>query len=163
MKPTYAALKSHHYSSEFYKAGYKSGDAFYREIGYELGDLVKQNGAYRNTCAARMSLALIKAGLSIHGRLKIKTGKYAGSAIEPGAKLLADQLARPGMLGAPHFIRRPSEAPAELKGKQGIIFFWKLGGSAVSHIDLIETSDSTLLCNSNCYFACKEIWFWPLK
>ena len=58
----------------------------YQELGYDLVDLLKLNSGYKNTCATRMSVALLKAGVSIAGRLKIKSGK----SVEPGAKLLAD-------------------------------------------------------------------------
>jgi hypothetical protein len=162
MKPSYETLKGRHNSSEFYKAGFLSGEDLYKEIGYSQSDLIKQNKGYVNTCATRLSLALLKSGVSIQGRLKIKAGKLAGSSVEPGAKLLADQLARPGMFGAPTYFRKPAEAPSKLKGQKGVVFFWRLGGSDGGHIDLIETANSTQVCNSNCYFACQEIWFWPL-
>lgn len=109
-----------------------------------------------------MSIALLKAGVPIQGRLKIRTGKLTGQSIEPGAKLLADQLARPGLFGTPTFIRKTADAPAALKGQKGVIFFWKLAASGIGHIDLVEAANSTQVCNTSCYFACQEIWFWPL-
>ena len=162
MKPSYEVLKRHHHSSEFYKPGFLSGEGLYKEIGYDQAELMKQNKGYGNTCATRLSIALLKSGVSIQGRLKIKAGPLAGKSVEPGAKSLADQLARPGLLGTPTYFYQPAEAPAKLKGQKGIIFFWKLSGAAGAHIDLIETANSMQVCNSNCYFACQEIWFWPL-
>jgi len=65
MKPTYQNLKKHHYSSEPSNDNYLSGAALYEEIGYKIDDLIKQNAGYANTCATRMSIALIKAALHL--------------------------------------------------------------------------------------------------
>jgi Type VI secretion system (T6SS), amidase effector protein 4 len=110
-----------------------------------------------------MSLALIQAGVRFTGRLKIKNGPYKGRLIEPGAKLLADQLAQPQLLGKPQRLVNPPQAGIALHKQKGIIFFWKIDGYAGGHIDLIEESNAALICNSHCYFACKEVWFWPLR
>lgn len=162
MKPIYAVLKSHHNSSEITSSSYLSAEGLYKEIGYDVNSLIKQSPGYANTCATRMSIALIKSSVSFIGRIKIKAGKYAGRSIEPGARLLADQLARPEVLSRPKIFTKPTDAPAYLMGKQGIIFFWKIVGYDGGHIDLVESSNSTQVCNSHCYFSCREIWFWQL-
>ena len=95
MKPTFSSLKRNHYSSDRMNPNFLSGEDVYKEIGYSIDDLIKQNPGYENTCAVRMSLALIKSGIHFAGRLRIKVGPHKGKMIEPGAKLLADQLARP--------------------------------------------------------------------
>lgn len=161
MKVHYSILKSKHYSSDRMSSSYKSGEDVYKEIGYSLDDLTKQNPAYENTCAVRMSLTLIKSGVVFLGRLKIKDGPYKGKTIEPGAKLLADQLARPVVFGRPD-VFAPRDAIARLSGKKGIILFWKITGYGGGHIDLIEAATTVQTCNSQCYFASKEIWFWSL-
>jgi hypothetical protein len=61
MKPTYAVLKSHHNSSEITSSSYLPAEDLYKEIGYDVNNLIKQNPGYGNTCATRMSLALIKS------------------------------------------------------------------------------------------------------
>ena len=162
MKPAYSILKSNHYSSEPTSPSYVSSEAVYTEIGYDINELKKQNPGYVNTCATRMSLALIKSGVNFEGRLKIKDGDYKNRFVEPGAKLLADQLIKPAVFGRPLMFNRPTTVPAELKDKKGVVFFWKIDGYDGGHIDLIESSTSTFLCNSHCYFACKEVWFWAL-
>lgn len=162
MKIKYALLKSKHYSSDRVNSSYMSGEDVYKEIGYGLDDLMRQNPAYENTCAVRMSLALLKAGVRFTGRLRIKDGSYKGETIEAGAKLLADQLARPTLFGKPD-VFAPSDAMAQLNGKKGVILFWKITGYGGGHIDLIETSSTERVCNSGCYFESKEIWFWPLE
>lgn len=45
----------------------------FQEVGRH--DLIK-NSAYENTCAIRMSLALIKVGVHIPGRIAIKKGAF---------------------------------------------------------------------------------------
>jgi hypothetical protein len=161
VKPSYSVLKRNHYTSDKYKSDFVSGETLYSELGYDQTALIKQNGGYVNTCATRMSLALIKSGVPVHGRLKIKAGKYKGRTVEPGAKLLADHLASPHALGKPQ-VFKASEASAKLSGKKGVVFFWKVDGYGGGHIDVIESTNSAHLCNSACYFASKEVWFWPL-
>lgn len=162
MKPAYAALKANQFSSNKYSPNFMGGEELYKLIGYDIEELRKQNPGYINTCAVRMSLALIKSGAQFSGRLKIKAGPYKGRMIEPGAKLLADQLAKPQLLRKPELLS-PSNAVASLSGKQGIVLFWKITGYGGGHIDLIETSSTVQVCNSACYFSSKEIWFWPLS
>lgn len=161
MKPSYAALKNRHYSSNELSSSYLDKISLYNEIGYDIDKLIIQNPGYQNTCATRMSLALIKSGVAFAGRLKIKKGPHTGQAVEPGAKLLADQLALPHVFGKPQ-VFNPSEAIAKINGKEGIVFFWKIAGYNGGHIDLIETSNVGQVCNSACHFSSKEIWFWPL-
>lgn len=161
MKLLYSILKSNHYTSDIYKSDYVSGEDLYNEIGYDQKILIKQDNAYKNTCATRMSLALIKSGVLFDGRLPIKKGEYKELKVESGAKLLADQLAKPQILGKPK-IFDASDAPTKLAGKKGIVFFWKIDGYGGSHIDLIETANSMHVCNSACYFSSKEVWFWQL-
>ncbi len=162
MKPLFHNLKKSHYSSNKISSDYVGGDNLYKELGYDIGELMKQNSGYENTCATRMSLALIKAGIHFSGRMKIKVGPYKGKTFEAGAKLLADQLAKPNVLGRPEIIQ-PVNAINRLFGKKGVIFFWKIDGYDGGHIDLIEVSNTMQVCHSACYFACKEIWFWELQ
>lgn len=162
MKPAYATLKSNHYSSNKYSRAFLDSDQLYASLGYSLEALRRQNPDYVNTCAVRMSLALIKSGVHFFGRMKVKDGPYKGKMIEPGAKLLADQLARPNAFGRPDLIP-PSNAVSRLNGKKGVILFWKIAGYGGGHIDLIESSTTVQVCNSACYFSSKEIWFWPLS
>lgn len=161
MKPTYATLKKNHYSSNDMNPSYVSAHDAYKEVGYDLNELRKQNPGYVNTCALRMSLALLKSGVQFTGRLKIKAGDYKGKSFEPGAKLLADQLKRDSIFGMPKLLTRDN-ALKFLTNKKGVILFWKIDGYDGGHIDLIESGTSVQVCNSGCYFACKEIWFWEL-
>jgi hypothetical protein len=56
--------------------------ALFKEIGWD--DLI-DNDAYENTCAIRVSMALIKCGVTIpEGRMAIKNGPHKGKMLEPG-------------------------------------------------------------------------------
>lgn len=162
MRPTFAKLKENHYSSNELSPSFVDAVALFNEIGHSYDNLLQQSPDYVNTCAVRMSLALIKSGVQFVGRMKIKEGPYKGKMVEPGAKLLADQLARPTVFGRPDLIP-PANAVPRLSGKKGLILFWKIAGYGGGHIDLIETSTTVQVCNSACYFSSKEIWFWPLS
>lgn len=162
MKPTYSTLKSNHYSSNELATGFVDADQLFKEIGYEQKKLIAQNPGYVNTCAVRMSLALLKSGISIKGRLQIKSGALKGKFIEPGAKLLGDNLALPHILGKPK-VYSAENFLKSINGKKGIVLFWKITGYGGGHIDLIDVTNLTATCNSACYFASKEIWFWELK
>ena len=162
MKPAYNTLKSNYYSSDYLSPSYLSAEDLYDEIGYDINQLINQNPAYANTCATRMSLAMIKSGVQFHGRLKIKAGPYKGKSVETGAKLLADQLTHSSVFGYPSIFNTPNPPLPALNNRKGVIFFWKISGYGGGHIDLIEASSSAQMCSSHCYFSCKEAWFWPL-
>lgn len=162
MKPLYAILKKYHYSSDPVSNNYLSAEEVYEEAGFDLEKLIKQSPAYENTCAVRMSLALIKAGVQFNGRLQIKSGKWKGKSIEPGAKLLADQLMRKEVFGRPE-VYKPADFVSKVINRKGVVLFWKISGYGGGHIDLIETKNTVSICNSNCYFESREIWFWELK
>lgn len=162
MKPIFLTLQKNHYSSDSTNSSYVSAESLYSELGYELSALIKENPGYANTCATRMSLALLKSGVSFSGRLKIKTGDYKGKMIEPGAKLLADQLLKPTVFGKALILPDATKATDILRKKQGVVFFWKITGYDGGHIDLIQSTDTDQLCHSHCYFDCKEVWFWEL-
>ncbi|HEY5604714.1 MAG TPA: T6SS effector amidase Tae4 family protein [Gammaproteobacteria bacterium] len=162
MKPAYEQLKKNYYSSNEFADNFVDGEALYSEIGYVQDALIKQNPAYVNTCATRVSLALLKTGVSFNGRLSIKAGEFKGKKVEMGAKLLADQLMLPHVFGKPK-IYKPSDFISSISGKKGVVLFWKITGYGGGHIDLVDITNSVAICNSNCYFNSKEIWFWELK
>lgn len=167
----YSTVKKNHYSSTEGHPNYKSAEDLYAEMGINYDALIKQSAEYQNTCAARMSLALLKSGASFAGRIQIKTGKYKGKKIEPGAKRLADELNK--IVGkvvpykvtlsdnTPFYVER-SKAEGALTGKRGIVYFHKIDGYGGGHIDVIDVKNKQSVCNSNCYFECEQVWFWPL-
>jgi len=165
MKPMFHVVKFFHYSSNPNNPSYKSAGDVFEEIGYDFEDLTKRSSQYNNTCAIRMSLALLKTGVVFSGRLRIKEGKFKGRSVEPGAKLLADELRKPHLFGKPMVfskntgVEQLDKALKEIGPKKGIILFHAIYGGSGGHIDLYESSG---VCNSDCYFSAREIWFWPL-
>jgi hypothetical protein len=162
MKPPFLTLKRNHYSSANRNPDFVDAEGLYSEIGYDFHKLVKENGGFENTCATRMSLALVKSNVNFRGRLRIKSGAYKGKTIEPGAKLLPDQLALGSVFGRPSILESKNAATA-LLNKKGVIFFDRISGYNGGHIDLIEPSATAQVCHSHCYFNCKQVWFWPLN
>lgn len=143
-------------------------EKLFDELGWQ--DL-KSNPSYTNTCAIRMSYCLIKAGIQIPGRIKIKSGPYKGALIEPGQIKLSKILSGEKFFGTPIKFK-PKDKDVNLKGQQGIISFMKIPGyivdGAVSgHIDLLQSESlfyfwQRLVCASDCYWTASECHFWPL-
>jgi len=159
--PNFTTLKSNHYSSKESSSDFKDKVDVYSEIGHDFNKLVAQNHEYGNTCAVRMSLALLKSNINFGhpiSRLEIKAGPHKGRFVATGAKTLADALRNPTVLGEPLTGDRAEKA---MKTKKGIVLFHGIPGYGGGHIDLIEPGQ---ICHSNCYFypGLKEIWFWPL-
>jgi len=164
MKPLYEQLKRNHYSGTEGKPGFvKSSDVF-AEIGYDYYALFKQNNDYENTCAVRMSLALLKCNVEFIGRLTIKSGPFKGKKIETGAKLLADQLYKPHAFGKAEVYTDIRLAGQKLRNRKGVVYFHKIVGYGGGHIDLLEPlGENMFQCNTFCYHDCKEVWFWELN
>ncbi|MDR1424699.1 MAG: type VI secretion system amidase effector protein Tae4 [Azoarcus sp.] len=159
--PSFTTLKDNHYSSNINSQDHKKAADVYQEIGYDYEELLLQNDQYKNTCAVRMSLALLKSDVRFGhpiSRLEIKSGHYKGRFVATGAKTLADELRKPTVLGEPLTGKKAEEV---IKAKKGIVFFHGITGYGGGHIDLIEPGR---VCHSDCYFdeGYREIWFWPM-
>jgi hypothetical protein len=154
MKPSYINLKTNFSSNRVVLK-----EALFTEIGWQ-GLIPNMN--YDDTCAIRMSLALIKSGMTIPGRMAIMAGKYKGKLIEPGHNKLCAILKGPAFLGRPEIFKSPAAENA-IAGRSGIASFWRIGQGAGGHIDLISTKNYQPVCGSSCYFNSADVWFWPLK
>lgn len=143
-------------------------DQLFDEIGWE--DL-KSNPTYANTCAIRMSLCLIRAGITLPGRMKIKKGEHKNNLIEPGQVRLSNILATPQLFGKPTKFK-PSALDDTVKNKKGIISFMHIPGYVIDgalsgHIDLVHYGRyffffDSYSCEGHCYWDASECWFWPL-
>ena len=160
---TFAQLAKHYPTvAEF------SHDALFVELGWH--DLIR-NPAFTNTCAIRLSYCLIRAGITIPGRIKIKAGPHKGKLIEPGQVKLSNILANPQLFGKPVKFK-PGDLASNLKGKQGIISFMRIPGYVIDgalsgHIDLVHHERffyfwDKYVCASSCYWQAAECLFWPL-
>jgi hypothetical protein len=149
-RPSFSALLANYASNKVV-----TRDDLYFELGWD--DLIN-NETYHNTCAARISLALIKTGIRVKGRIRIKAGPYKGELIEPGLLRLARILATKEYFGKPEkFLAEDAEAG--VGGRKGLIAFIKLPGyEGGGHMDLISYN----VCASDCYWDAREIWFWEL-
>lgn len=135
----------------------------FQEIGWD--DLIR-NGAYENTCAIRMSLALIKTGVHIPGRIAIKKGPFKGQHIEPGQASLSNMLAMKSLFGSPEKFDKKS-IRAGIGNRSGVISFFQIPSyldGRGGHIDIVTPSTGGYMaCGSGCYFTAKEYWFWVLR
>lgn len=138
-------------------------DNLFQLIGWD--DLIK-NPSYANTCATRVSLALIRSGVTIpDARMAIKTGPHKGKKIEPGQAKLSAILSRPSMLGQPEKFSFPRMEDG-IGNRSGIVSFFKLvpGVADGGHIDIVSPMLGGIrACGTNCYWSANEVWFWPLK
>jgi Type VI secretion system (T6SS), amidase effector protein 4 len=139
-------------------------DDLMRLIGWD--DLVG-NGNYANTCAIRVSIALIAGGMSIPGRMRIKAGPHKGKLIEPGQAALSHMLAKRSMLGEPEKFFGNNEAHNGIGARSGVVSFWRLHPSWANdtqgHIDIVSPLNGYLRCAGSCYFDAAHVWFWPLQ
>lgn len=134
------------------------------EIG--LPELANDKHWAQNTCAVRLSLALVKAGVIINpGHMTIMNGAYKGRRLEPSQARLSRFLAQSSELGAPEKYKGSGLAQKGIGGRRGIISFYKLNGpdDSQGHIDLIQPSGGFYACAAQCFWKSVEIWFWPLR
>jgi hypothetical protein len=138
-------------------------DALFRLLGWD--DLIP-NPAYANTCAIRVSLALLRSGVHIpEGRLQIKAGTHKGKMIEPGQAKLSLILAKPSMLGKPEKYEH-GKMEDGVGDRSGIVSFFQLipGLYMGGHIDIVSpVLGGIRACGTDCYWSAQEVWFWPLQ
>ena len=139
-------------------------DKLYEEIGRP--DL-STDPNWKNTCAVRISLALVKSGVTIKaGHMTIMTGKHKGRKIEQNQARLSRYLSQRSVLGEPEKYEGGAAAAKGIGSRRGIVSFFKLNGHAGSqgHIDLVQPSTGGYhACASRCFWTSAEIWFWPLN
>lgn len=118
-------------------AQHRSRLALFRQIGWENR---VDNPHYENTCAIRMSVALIECGVHVDGSDSILVGRYKGMKIETSRARLAGQLSSPAYLGAPRRIDIPNLEDLVTWAEQGIISFDETAGYDGGHIDLLRNT-----------------------
>lgn len=140
----------------------------YKWIGYpeNIG-----NPNFENTCAIRLSLALLGAGFPNPGTYPVKAGRYNGRMIETGQRKLSNFLVR--QLGQPEKFKNGAEALKAIDSRHGIISFFQLHGpslTASGHIAIVAKDlEGEIRCGrdiegrfNGCYWGSVEVWFWPL-
>lgn len=155
MKPPFHVLRRH-----YPQAGKR--EALYEEIGWND---VTNHPAFLDTCAIRMSMALLGAGVKLPGaRMRAKAGLLKGKAIEPGQGRLSRILAT--AWGKPEVFKNQKDAYAGIGMRSGVVSFFRIHGGGPAdggHIDLIwPAAGGFFECARSCYFNAGEIWFWEL-
>ena len=137
----------------------ESREVLFNEIGW--GDLI-DNRAYWDTCAIRMSYALLRVGMSLSGgRMKVNAGKLKGKCIEPGQAKLSRMLE--WAWGKPEVYKGEQAARDGIGRRHGVVSFFRIEGGNGGHIDLISMGDHGFLdCARSCFFSAATVWFWPL-
>jgi hypothetical protein len=162
-RPLYASL-----SANYPKKPKQAGDggmdaaALYQSIGHpEYAD----NMYMQNTCAVRVSMALLGAGIQpAPGHMTVQAGKFKGQRIEQSQRRLSAFLER--RLGKPEVYTSGYEAGQKIGRRRGIVSFFHLNSATddQGHIDLVEpAAGDALQCMGSCYWSAHQVWFWPLK
>lgn len=128
-RPPYAALHTHYPDRISVPV-----DELYRWIGYPE---YTTDSNWQNTCAVRVSLGLLGAGLDISpGHLTVKAGKWRGRRIEQGQRRLSDYLER--TWGEPERIQG-ALARDQIGLRRGVISFFEIWGpfEQQGHIDIV--------------------------
>jgi hypothetical protein len=162
-RPIYAVL-----AAAYPKKPKHAGDggmdaaALYRSIGHaEYAD----NMYMQNTCAVRVSLALLAAGIEpAPGHMTVQAGRFKGRRIEQSQKRLSAFLER--RIGKPEVYASGYDASVKIGARHGIVSFFHLNSANddQGHIDLVEAAaGDALQCMGSCYWSAHEVWFWPLR
>lgn len=159
----FEAVRSH-----FPDAASVPREAMLRWIGH--GDLMSDTH-FANTCAIRLSMALLGAGFPNPGTWPVVDGKFKGRAIETRQRPLSHWLAH--RLGRPEKYGNGQDAKRRIGARRGIVSFFRLHGSGdrQGHIDLVQMDRWHVYqhCGSGnddaggCYWDAVEVWFRPLK
>jgi peptidoglycan hydrolase-like protein with peptidoglycan-binding domain len=165
-KPYYQDMKDAHEATDTPPLGGENAEELFGSLGYDRATLGDQ---FHNTCATRMSLALLKTGVNFEGRIRIKKGEFTGRMFEPGAKTLADKLRKSDALGEGQYFygaNKAARAKAALKNEYGIILFHQVynntaGGIRGGHIDMFSPTPTQI--NHRYFDDASEIWFWKLE
>jgi hypothetical protein len=137
-RPPYAALRA-----AFLQRNEVPMPALYASIGHPE---YVTDGKMINTCAVRLSVALVACGVPIQpGNLTVLAGKHMGARLESGSGPAARQA---------------------LRNQRGVINFHQLYGATdqQGHIDLVAPDTwGEAICADDCYWQSVEVLFWPLK
>jgi hypothetical protein len=136
-------------------------EALYLSIGHPE---YVNDGRMLNTCAVRLSVALVAAGVPISpGNITVQAGKYVGRRLESGQARLSNVLLR--LWGAPEKFAGGPSAKKGIGTRRGVICFHHLWNAEdpQGHIDLVSPDSwDQAACADDCYWKATEVWFWQL-
>lgn len=156
MRPTFQRLLYGYPKSE-------KREVLFGQIGWSD---IANNTAFLDTCAIRMSIGLLRAGVTLPGaRMKANAGPLKGRRIEPGQAKLSHILKR--SWGEPEIYTSSEAAHDGIGGRSGVVSFFRIHGGSLAdsgHIDLVWPLQNGFHdCARSCYFKAVEFWFWPLN
>jgi hypothetical protein len=155
--PIYAVL-----AANYPKKSGMDAAALYSSIGHPE---YAENMYMQNTCAVRVSIALLGAGIQpFPGHMTIKAGKWKGRRVEQSQRRLSEFLMH--HIGKPEVYASGYEASMKIGMRRGIVSFFGLNSATDTqgHIDLVEPANhNDLRCLGACYWSAREVWFWPLN
>jgi hypothetical protein len=153
MKPSFSRLRSSYPKSE-------KREELFEQLGWGA---ITNSAAYKDTCAIRMSVALVRAGMHLPtGTMRIQAGELKGERVETRQRWLSDILRR--AWGEPEKFDSEKGARDAIGTRTGVISFFRIAGGPGGHIDLINPGPYGFAeCARSCFFASWEIWFWPLQ
>ena len=118
---------------------------------------------FPNTCAIRMSEALVKTDESFLEIFKQSSRNKCAHSYIRGAQDLASILAQPSVFGPRSYGWTgggSNTVPSNAKGIQGVICFMKIPGfSGQGHIDLWDKEYAV----GSSYWNAQTIWLWELR
>ena len=155
----FTTLQSNYLSSNPSSPRFASQVKLFEEIGW---DEFLKNPNYTNTCAIRVSLAMVRSGLKVNnGSHRILKGPSTGQRIEVSMKKLASSIEQSSQFSKAE--RYTTNIYPKVKDRSGIIAFFTIPGySGGGHIDLLNGNFPDMRCESACYSS-QEVWFWPMK
>jgi hypothetical protein len=153
MKPPFAMLWTNYPRTD-------KREALFEELGWS--DIANHPG-YKDTCAIRMSVGLLRSGLTLPGAsMQVHAGKLKGKKIEPRQHRLSDTLKL--LWGNPEMYDSEKSARDGIGARTGVVSFFRIAGGPGGHIDLVHAGPYGFAeCARSCYFGSWEIWFWPLQ
>jgi hypothetical protein len=149
-------------SAAFPRKDKVSRQMLYQSIGHPEN---VEDGRMFNTCAVRMSVALVAAGVVIQpGNITVLAGIYAGRRLESGQARLSKVLLR--RWGSPEEYDSGPAAKKAIGSRRGVISFYHLQGAddQQGHIDLASPDNwGEAVCADDCFWKSTEVRFWPLN
>ncbi len=115
---------------------------------------------FPNTCAIRMSEALIAASESFHEVFRLSKKNLCPHGMVRGAQDLGAILATPAVFGKPnHGWETPRTSPPEILSRKGIVCFMNIPSFAgQGHIDLWDGAGPV----GQAYWTASPVWMWTL-
>lgn len=155
MRPLFVVLRQNYPKSE-------KREVLYPQLGWD--DLVSKP-AFMDTCAVRVSVALLRSGVVIPGAwLKVSAGPLKNQLVQPRQGDLSRALVR--IWGKPEAYKGIMTAHDGIGNRSGVISFFGIYGAQGDggHIDLVRpVGDRVHECARSCFFTAREIWFWELR